>query len=147
MWAYIHGTGRMDLCYELKQIFINTWTTDRKYIMNILFERLCERDENRSDSESQQKKKRKKRVYNGAAAVGRDLSGDLDRVCQCELICSAATMNRRLLKKFCRAISYIYTLSRDIIFFSFCWNISGYYTMSLIYLDYPCTQKLYGKCT
>lgn len=130
MWAYIHGTGRMDLCYELRQIFINTWTTDRKYIMNKLFERLCERDENRSDSESQQKKKRKKRVYNGAAAVGRDLSGDLDRVCLCELICGVSALNRQVFGKIFAALSYIYTLSKDIIFFSFCWYTSGYYTMS-----------------
>ena len=97
-------------------------------------------------SESQQKKKRKS-AYIDAAAVERDLSGDLDRVCLCELICGASALNRQVFGKIFAALSYIYTLSKDIIFFSFCWYTSGYYTMSLIYLDYPCTQKIYGKCT
>ena len=81
-------------------------------------------------SESQQKKKMNLCVYNGAAAVGRYLSGDLDRVCLCELICGASALNRQVFGKIFAALSYIYTLSKDIIFFSFCWYTSGYYTMS-----------------
>ena len=92
-------------------------------------------------SESQQKKKTNLCVYNGAAAVGRYLSGDLDRVCLCELICGASALNRQVFGKIFAALSYIYTLSKDIIFFSFCWYTSGYYTMSLKYLDYPVLQK------
>ena len=96
---------------------------------------------NRFLSESQQKKKTNLCVYIGAAAVERDLSGDLDRVCLCELICGASALNRQVFGKIFAALSYIYTLSKDIIFFSFCWYTSGYYTMSLKYLDYPVLQK------
>ena len=92
-------------------------------------------------SESQQKKKTNLYLYNGAAAVGRDLSGDLDRASLCEWICGALALNRSVVGKNFATLSCIYTLSRDIIFFSFCWYTSGYYTMSLKYLDYPVFQK------
>ena len=63
-------------------------------------------------SESQQKKKMNLCVYNGAAEVGRDLSGDLDRVFLCEWICGASALNRQVFGKNFAALSYIYTLSR-----------------------------------
>ena len=44
------------------------------------------------------------------------MSRDLDRVCLCELICGASALNRQVFGKIFAALSYIYTLSKDIIF-------------------------------
>ena len=56
-------------------------------------------------SESQQKKKTNLCVYNGAAEVGRDLSGLLP----CELICVELKRSRLCFSKNFAALSYIYT--------------------------------------
>lgn len=71
------------------------------------------------------------------------MRGDLGRLVLSELICSKLALNRYHFEKNLVALSYIYTLSKDYFFFSFWWDISGYYTMSLIFLDYPCNKNFY----